>query len=135
MEQFRHYHRVIWIAFNFQEKTINLIWTTCNETYGIPHPTWLKLLTRLGSRLSQFKDHKFNHNFRGFINPLCSCSLNIENNVHFFLHFQYFSLQRQALMNNIKSIDKDIINENDSDIENIVLLETFLEVVNNTTLI
>ena len=38
-------------------------------------------------------------------------------------------------MNNIKSIDKDIINENDSDIENIVLLETFLEVVNNTTLI
>ena len=35
-------------------------------------------------------------------NPICSCSLSVENNVHFFLHCHNFSLQRQTLMNNIK---------------------------------
>ena len=35
-------------------------------------------------------------------NPICSCSLSVENNVDFFLHCHNFSLQRQTLMNNIK---------------------------------
>ena len=38
-----------------------------------------------------------------------------------FLHCRHFSLQRQTLMNYIKSIDKGIINETDSDLVNILL--------------
>ena len=92
----------------FRKRMSNLIRPKCNETYGIHHPTGLKLLTRLRLGLSHLKDHKFNHNFRDCINPLCSCSLSVENNVHFSLHCHHFSLQLQTLMNNIKSIDKDI---------------------------
>ena len=81
----------------------------------------LKLLTCLRLGLSHLNDHKFNHNFRDCINPLCLCNLSIGNNVNFFLHCHHFSLQRQTPMNNIKSIDKDIINETDSDLVNILL--------------
>ena len=38
-----------------------------------------------------------------------------------FLYCRHFSLQRQTLMNYIKSIDKGIINETDSDLVNILL--------------
>ena len=105
----------------FRKKMLNLIRPKCNDTYGIDNPTGLKLLTHLRLGLSHLNDHKFNHNFKDCINPLCSCSLSVENNVHFFLHCHHFSLQRQTLMNNIKSIDKDIINETDSDLVNILL--------------
>ena len=100
---------------------LNLIRPKCNDTYGIDNPTGLKLLTGLRLGLSHRNDHKFNHNFKDCINPLCSWSLSVENNVHFFQHCHHFSLQRQTLMNNIKSIDKDIINETDSDLVNILL--------------
>ena len=71
----------------FRKRMLNLIRPKCNETYGIHNPTGLKLLTRLRLGLSHLNDHKFNHNFRDCINPLCSCSLSVENNVHFFLLF------------------------------------------------
>ena len=100
---------------------LNLIRTKCNDTYGIHNPTGLKLLTRLRLGLSHLNDHKFNHNFKDCINLLCSCSLSVGNNLHLFLHCHHFSLQRETLMNNIESTDKDIINETDSDLVNILL--------------
>ena len=105
----------------FRKIMLNLIRSKCNEAYGIHNPTRLKLLTRLRLGLSHLNDHKFNHNFRDCIKPLCSCSLSVENSVHFFLHCHHFSLQRQTLRNNFKSIDKDIINATDSDLVNILL--------------
>ena len=83
----------------FRKRMLNLIRPKCNETYEIHNPTGLKLLTHLRLGLSHLNDHKFNHNFRDCINPLCLCSLY----VHFFLHFHHVSLQRQSLMNNIKN--------------------------------
>ena len=105
----------------FGKRMLNLIRSKCNNTYEIHNPTGLKLLTCLWLGLSHLKNHKFNHNFKDCINPLCSCSLSVENNVHFFLHCHHFSLQRQTLTNHIKSIDKDIIKETDSDLLNILL--------------
>ena len=99
----------------FRKRTLNLIRHKCNEIYRIHNPTGLKLLIHLRLGLSHRNDHKFNHNFRDFFNPLYSCSLRVESNFHFLLHCHHFSLQRQTLMNNIKSIDKGIIIETDSD--------------------
>ena len=86
----------------FRKRMLNLIRPKCNDTYGIHSRTGLKLLTHLRLPLSHLNDHKFNHNFKDSINSFCSCSLSVENNVHFFLHCHNFSLQRQTLMNNIK---------------------------------
>ena len=101
----------------FRKKMLNLIRPKCNDTYRIYNPMGLKLLTRLRLGLNHLNDH----NLKDCINPLCSCSLSAENNVHFFLQCHHFSLQRQVLMNNIESIDKDTINETDSNLVNILL--------------
>ena len=51
-----------------------------NPIYNIFNPVGLKYLTCLPLELSQLNEHKFNHNFRDFINPLCSCNLEPESN-------------------------------------------------------
>ena len=104
-----------------RKRMLNLIIPKCNETYGIHNSNGLDLLTRLRLGVSHRNDHKFNHNFRDCINLLCSCSLSVEINVHFFLHCHHFPKQRQTLMNNIKSIDKGIINASDSNLVKILL--------------
>ena len=70
----------------FRRRMLNLIRPKCNETYRIQNSTGLKLLTRLRIGLSHLNHHQFNHSFRDFINPLCSCSLSVEKNVHFLLN-------------------------------------------------
>ena len=119
----------------FRKRMLNLIRPNCNETYGIHNPTGLKLLTRLRLGLNHLNDHKFNHNFRDCINPLCSCRLSVENNVHFFLHCHQFSLQRQTLMKNIKSMDKDIIDEADSDLVKILFDSSKYEYHSNSKIL
>ena len=46
--------------------------------YNVHNPVGLKLLTRLRLGLSHLNQHKFNHNFQDCLNPLCSCSLEVE---------------------------------------------------------
>ena len=50
-------------------------------------PIGLKLLTRLRLGCS----HLSHHNFQDCLNPLCSCSLEIEDTVHYLLHCHHFS--------------------------------------------
>ena len=64
-----------------------------NSVFGVANKYGIKLLTRLRVGLSHLKEHKFRHNFRDTINPLCSYSLEIESNSHFFLHCQNSSPQ------------------------------------------
>ena len=56
-----------------------------NHIYKIHDPLGLKLLTRIRLGLSHLNEHRFNHNFDSCINPLCSCSLEVESTKHFFL--------------------------------------------------
>ena len=55
-------------------------------TFNIYNPSELKLLTHLRLGLSHLIEHRFNHNFENCINPLCSCSLEVESTAHFFLY-------------------------------------------------
>ena len=36
------------------------------------------------------REHKFKHSFQDSINPLCSCSLDVESTIHYFLHCPLF---------------------------------------------
>ena len=65
----------------------------------------LKLLTRL--RLSK---HRFNHNLKSCINPLCSCSLAIKSTTHFLLHCYHFSNIRSTLSNSVNDVLGGITN-------------------------
>ena len=72
--------------------------------YGIHHPLGLKLLTRLRLGLSHLNEHKFKHNFKNCINPLCTCFLEDESTKHFFLHCHYYSALRISFLNDLNNI-------------------------------
>ena len=57
---------------------------TPKPVYNIHDPNGLKLLTRLRLGLSHLNKHRFNYNFKECVNPLCSCSLEVEPVSHFF---------------------------------------------------
>ena len=81
----------------------------------------LKLLTRLRLGLSHLSDHRFNHNFENCLNPLCTCSLEVESTTNFFLHCHYFNAIRITLNNSLKAIDKDILKLSDSSLTKVIL--------------
>ena len=56
---------------------------TSDLIYEIHHALGLKLLTRLRLGLSHLNEHRFKHNFKNCINPLCTCSLEVESTKHF----------------------------------------------------
>ena len=82
--------------------------------FNIHNAIGLKLLTRLRVGLSHLKEHKFKHNFSNCINPLCSCSLEVESTTHFLLHCLYFSSIRKIFFNELISIGKKFIDLPDS---------------------
>ena len=84
------------------------------DTFGIHNPTGLQLLTRLRLGFSQLNEHKFRHNFRDFLNPLCQCRLEPETTSHFLLRCHLFRVERTTFLNDIKEIDERIISDNTS---------------------
>ena len=92
-----------------------------NHIYKIHDPLGLKLLTRIRLGLSHLNEHRFNHNFDSCINPLCSCSLEVESTKHFFLHCHHYTNIRKTLLNTVEMIDGSILNVNDDDLIEILL--------------
>ena len=52
-------------------------------------PIGIKLLTRLRVNFSHLREHKFRHNFRDTVNPLCSCGLETESTSHYLLRCSF----------------------------------------------
>ena len=61
-------------------------------------------MTHLRLGFSHLNEHRFQHNFQDCMNPLCSCSLEIEDTSHYLLHCHHFSQYRIDLLNSVKSI-------------------------------
>ena len=75
--------------------------------YGIHRPLGLKLLTRLRLCLSHLNKHRFRHNFKNYINPLFTCSLEVESTKHFkhfFLHCHYYSAFHISFLDDLNNI-------------------------------
>ena len=85
-----------------------------NSIFDIYNPYGIKLLTRLRLGLSHLNEHKFKHGFNDTINPICICGGDIESINHFFLHCPEYSEARQTLFDNIQSIDKMLLSQNES---------------------
>ena len=66
-------------------------------------------------------EHKFRHNFQDCLNPLCSCSLEIEDTSHYLLHCHHFSNHRIDLMNSVNLIIPNFESMNDNIKKDILL--------------
>ena len=79
------------------------------------------MITRLRLGLSHLNGYRLNHNFNNFINPLCTCTLDIESTVHFFLHCNYYNSARISFLNDLNSVDKTLLNLSDLSLVNVLL--------------
>ena len=68
----------------FRNILLKLGQPTPDLIYVIHRPLGLKLLARLRLGLSHLNKHRFKHNFKNCINPLCTCPLEVEPTKHFF---------------------------------------------------
>ena len=85
----------------FRNGLLKFIRPVPSSYFGISDFYGLKLLTRLRLELSHLREHKFNHNFRDTINPLCSCSLETESTKHYFLRCHHYVSIRNTLLSGI----------------------------------
>ena len=91
----------------FKSKLLAFIQPVQRSIYNVFNPQGLKFLTQLHLGLSHLNQHRFRHNFKDCINPLCSCSLEVENTLHFFLHCPHYSTFCMGLMNKVNQIDEN----------------------------
>ena len=85
-----------------------------NSIFDIYSPYGIKLLTRLRLGLTHLNEHKFKHGFNDTVNPICICGGDIESINNFFLHCNEYCEARQTLFDNIQSIDKMLLRQNES---------------------
>ena len=99
----------------------NFIRPTGNSAYKIYDPLGIKLLTRLRLGFSYLSEHKVRHNFADSLNPLCSCSLEKESTLHFFLGYQNYTTLRRALMTDLNNINDTIKSLSENDLFYVIL--------------
>ena len=108
----------------FKSRLLSFIHHLESNIYNIVDPIGLKFLTRLRLGFSHLNEHRFRDNFQDFMNPLYSCSLEIEDISYYLLHcnyFYYFSHYRIYLINSVKSILENIESLPDSVKKDILL--------------
>ena len=68
-------------------------------------PSWYKISHQIKLGLSHLNEHKVRHNFQDSLNPLCSCSLEVETTfIIYFLHCHYYNDIRKTLLDIVKEI-------------------------------
>ena len=82
------------------------------------------------------REHKFKHSFQDTLNPFCSCGLDVETNMHFFLYCPLFTNQRRTLLSTVNDIDSSLTNTNDSILTHILLFgKASLDISTNTLIL
>ena len=89
--------------------------------FAIPDPAGVKLLSRLRLKFSHLNEHKFRHNFKDALSPMCDCGSKTETTDHFFLCCLFFATQRQKLLNDLLKIDPSLRNLKDELLLDIIL--------------
>ena len=69
----------------FKEMLIKVIRTIENSVFGVSDIYDTKLLTRLKLNFSHLNEHKFRHNFKNAVNPMCNCVAATETTIHYLL--------------------------------------------------
>ena len=106
---------------SFKNSLLKIGQPTAKPTYKIHNPIGLKFLTRLRLGLSHLNEHKFKHNFQDCVNPLCSCSLEIESLSHFFLNCHHFTNICATLFDDLQSVDRNIPSFSDNELVDLLL--------------
>ena len=81
----------------------------------------IKPLNRLRLHFSHLNEHKFRHNFRATIDPMCSCGLEPETTLHYLLRCNLYFDLRTELLNDICALNPTLKNLSHEKLLNILL--------------
>ena len=120
----------------FKSKVLKFIRPKTNSFFNCLNPKGVKLITRLPLGLSHLRDHKFKHNFQGFLNPISSCGIEVKTTAHFLLNCPSYLNERKTLLDIIESALPNILEQSDSFINNVVVFgDTSLGNSSNTIIL
>ena len=88
----------------FKKKLLAIIRPPAKPVFGIHDPIGLSHLTQLRVGLSKLNLHKFQHNFRDTLNPMCPSNDGIEDTEHFLLLCPSFDMQRRDFLAGVLAI-------------------------------
>ena len=107
--------------------------TEKNSLFNVHNPIGVKYLNRLRLNFSHLNEHKFHHNFRDTVNPLCCCNTETETTSHYLLRCHLLSEQITKLLENFKNLDNTLLSHRDDELLQILLYGShkFSSSVNN----
>ena len=105
----------------FKKTILDFIRPKINSIYVIHDISGLKLLTHLRLNFSHLNKHKFLHNFKDSINPMCSCAFEPETTDHYLLCCQLYPALRLDLLNDIHTINQSLKNFSEEQLVNVLL--------------
>ena len=85
----------------FKKTVLLIIRPTARSIFGIHDPTGLSYLIQIRVGLSKLNFHKFKHNFRDTINPMCPTNDGIEDTEHFLLLYPSLAVPRRDLLTGV----------------------------------
>ena len=88
----------------FKTKLLSKIRPSAKSVFGIHDPIGLSYLLQIRVGLSKLNFHKFKHNFRDTVNPMCPTNDGIEDTEHFLLLCPSFDIQRQDLLAGVSEL-------------------------------
>ena len=110
----------------FKSRILKFIRPKENSFFNFLNPKGVKLISRLRLGFSHLRDHKFKHSFQDFLNPICSCDIEVKTTAHFLLHCPSYLLEIKILLNNIKSALPNILEQSASLINVLLFGDTSL---------
>ena len=120
----------------FKSKLLSFIRPSKRSIFIVNDPEGVKYLARLRLRFSQLNKYKFTHGFLDTLNPLCNCSLELEDNEHFFLRCLNFENDRRTLFIEMSSINSSFKNlPCHLNIELLLFGDTKLSAINNNLIL
>ena len=123
-------------SLNVFKKNSKFIRPSPNSVFNCHNCKVIKYLTRLRPGLSHLREHKFKHSFQDTVNPFCSCRLDVETNMHFFLYCRLFSNKRCTLLSKVNDIFSSLTNTDDITLNDIPFFgEAPLDITANTLIL
>ena len=108
----------------FKNKLLSVIRPPAQSVFGIHDPLGLSYLTQLKVGLSKLNFHKFSHNFRDTIGPMCPTNDGIEDTEHFLLLCPSYDIQRRDILAGVSELLRPDVRMNS--IPNNVLVQILL---------
>ena len=108
----------------FKAKLLSIIRPPTKSVFGIYDPIGLSYLSQIRVGLSKLNFHKFKHNFRDTVNPMCPTNDGTEDTEHFLLLGPSFDVQRRDLLAEVSQLVRPFVQINS--LSHVVLIKLLL---------